>query len=354
MSTTSTTAPGPLRLIAAPFTAFGPDGTLDLDAVPDQIRLLRQGGVAGAFVCGTTGECGSLTLAERERVAERWAAEAGGSSTPGASSTPGGSDESSPAGDPGAGRPATSRTDGRFQVIVHVGHSCLEDARRLAAHAAGLNVAGIASVAPYYHRPAGVGDLVDWCARVAAAAPELPFFYYHIPSLTGVDLPMDEFLAVAAKQIPTFAGIKFTHHGLGELARCLEAAREAPGSPELLFGRDEMLLPALSLGVRAAVGSTYNFAAPLYLRVARALCDGDLDTARAAQATARRMIETAGRFGGQPAMKAVAGMVGRDLGPCRPPMRPLDAEQRARLGAELEGDGFVTALADATLALAES
>ena len=338
MSTTNTPTTDPLRLIAAPFTAFHPDGTLDLDAVPDQARLLRGNGVAGAFVCGTTGECGSLTVDERRQVAERWAEAAAAAHTHGDAVT-------------GSAAPASSRRPEPLQIIVHVGHSCLEDARRLAAHAADLGVAGIASVGPYYHRPAGIDELVDWCARVAAAAPDLPFFYYHIPSLTGVDLPMDAFLVAAAKRIPTFAGIKFTHHGLGELARCREAAAETPDPPELLFGRDEMLLPALSLGVRAAVGSTYNFAAPLYLALARSLHDGDLEAARQAQATARRMIEVAGRYGGQPALKAVAGMVGRDLDPCRPPLRTLDAEQRARLGADLEANGFFTALFNAAQAL---
>ena len=48
----------------------------------------------------------------------------------------------------------------------------------------------------------------------AAAAPGVPFYFYDIPALTGVQFPMSEFLAHAPKLIPTLAGIKFTNPDL--------------------------------------------------------------------------------------------------------------------------------------------
>lgn len=295
------------RLIAAPFTSFGSDGSLRLETIAEQAAKLSADGVSGAFVCGTTGEGGSLTIEERQQVAETWS--------------------------------ASGPSD--LDVIVHVGHACLADARRLAAHADGLPVAAIAAVPPYYHRPADLESLVNFCALVAEAAPSKPFFYYHIPSLTGVKFPMDQFLLAARDRIPTFAGIKFTHNDLVELSRCLELAGDAY---DVFYGRDETLLAGLSLGIRGAVGSTYNFAAPLYLGVAEALANDDLPTARAKQARARRMIEIAGGYGGMPALKALANQLGPDCGPCRPPLRSLTAEQLDNLRAELAADGFFDAL----------
>ena len=42
---------------------------------------------------------------------------------------------------------------------------------------------------------------------------------------------------------------------------------------DVLWGTDEMLLSALATGARGAVGSTYNYAAPLYLKIIAAVSE---------------------------------------------------------------------------------
>ena len=59
-------------------------------------------------------------------------------------------------------------------------------------------------------------------------------------------------------------GIKFTNNDLMTLQECL-----ALDGFDIVFGYDELLLAGLTLGVKGAVGSTYNFAAPLYQRALR-------------------------------------------------------------------------------------
>ena len=48
---------------------------------------------------------------------------------------------------------------------------------------------------------------------------------------------------------------------------------------QILMGRDEMLLGALATGVKGAVGSTYNYAAPVYQRIRAAVASGNFDAA---------------------------------------------------------------------------
>lgn len=299
-------------LIAATFTAFGADGSLNLDAIERQADDLARQGLRGAFVCGTTGESASLTTAERMAVAARWAEVLG----------------------PGAG----------LELIVHVGHASLDDARALAAHAERIGAAGIAAAPPSYFRPATVAAVVDCAARVAAAAPNTPFSYYHIPSMTGVAVPMAEVLPAAVAAIPNFAGIKFTYENMADFVRTQELAE---GRVEMFFGRDEMLLAALAMGARAAVGTTYNVAAPLFRRLIAAFDRGDLAEARRWQAAAIRMVEAAVAHGGIPAFKAMSGWAGADCGPCRLPLATLDAAQEASLRSALEQAGFFAALAEA-------
>ena len=153
---------------------------------------------------------------------------------------------------------------------------------------------------------------------------------------------MTEFLPLAAKAIPNFAGLKFTDNDLATYGLCVERAGD---KQEVFFGPDEMLLAGLSMGARSAVGSTYNFAAPVYQRVHEAYARNDLAEARRWQLMATRMIETAVSYGGLPAFKAMMRWFGDDCGPCRLPTVTLDEASVERLRAELEDQGCLAAAA---------
>ncbi len=286
-------------LIAATFTPFAADGSVDAGVVPAYAEHLRAQGVAGVFVNGTTGEGLSLSLAERETLAEAWKAEARG-----------------------------------LKVFVHVGHNAVPDARRLAEHAESIGADAIATVAPSFFKP-GLDALVEWCAAVASAAPRTPFYLYHMPSMSGVNVSMAAFLRRAAPQIPTLAGIKFTYENLMDY---MEALRLDGGRFDVLFGRDEILLAALALGARGAVGSTYNYAAAPYLETMRAFAAGDLAAARDAQARAQALVDILVESGdgivcGKAMMPLLAGI---DCGPVRSPLANFGKERLAWLARRVQ------------------
>lgn len=286
-------------LIAAPHTPFGPDGELNLVAVEQQARWLTDQGLTGAFICGTTGEGLSLSVEERMRLAERWV--------------------------------EVAASD--LKVIVHVGHNSLRDARQLAEHARKIRPSAVAVMPPSFFRPQGVEELVELCEMIAEPAGDLPLYYYHIPALSGVSVSVHRFLERAAERIPTLRGVKYTHNDLMEYRQCL---RLDGGRFDVLFGRDEILLAGLTYGARGAVGSTYNYAAPVYLRMIEAFEAGDLDAARRA---ADRSIEIVGvirSLGELAAGKAIMSLLGVECGPPRPPLRPVSDDDRAQLERCLE------------------
>jgi len=51
--------------------------------------------------------------------------------------------------------------------------------------------------------------LVQFLAKVAEASNWLPFYYYHLPSSTGVDYKMVDLLNEAQGKIQNFVGIKY-------------------------------------------------------------------------------------------------------------------------------------------------
>jgi len=296
----------PLRgLIAAPFTPFHSDGSLALEVIPLQAQSLAANGVAGAFVCGSTGEGASLTIDERKRVTEAWIAAA----------------------------------PPELLVLVHVGHTAVEESRTLARHAAEAGASAVAAYAPHYFKPLTVADLVECCVPVAAEAPDLPFYYYHIPSMTGVNLSCAAFLSAARDRIPNLAGIKFTHENLMDYLGCL---RFDSGRYDILFGRDECLVAALSLGGKGAIGSTYNYIAPIFQEILVAFQSGDLSLAADRQAQANRIIEVMIQHGGQVAGKAMMALTGIDCGPARAPLRTLSPTACERIAEDLEAVNFAT------------
>lgn len=278
-------------LVAAPHTPFKEDGSLNLNMVSRQAEVLEANGIQGAFICGSTGESHSLTTAERLQVAAAWKQALGLR---------------------------------KIKLIVHAGHNCIEDARTISAHAQEIGADAMAIMAPCYYKPATVEDLVDFCAPVAAAARNLPFYFYDIPALTGVNLSMPEFLKKGAARIPNLAGLKFTTTNLMSLQQCLELE---DGRFNILFGVDEMLLAGLALGSLGAVGSTYNYAAPLYHKLISAFQTGDMVTAQALQLKSVKLVEILCQYGVLPAGKAMMKLLGVDCGPVRPPVRRLTAQQ---------------------------
>ncbi len=240
-------------LIAAPPTAFQDNDAIDLRAVGPLAAHLHQQGVSGVFVNGTTGEGMSLTTDEREQLAQEWR-------------------RTLPAG---------------MKLFVHAGHNSLPEAIRLAGHAQRIGADAVAVIAPNFYKPSGQDGVITWCAAIAAAAPGLPFYFYHMPAMSGVNLTITRFLETAGARIPNLAGVKFTFEALQDYQQALHLEG---GRYDVLWGRDEMLLGALAMGARGAVGSTYNVAAPLYLKLIAAFASGDLSLARKLQGRAITMI----------------------------------------------------------------
>src|SRR3546814_363781 len=111
---------------------------------------------------------------------------------------------------------------GKLLVFVHVGHTSIAECRKLASHAEQIGADAVSAVAAFYFKPTNVANLVDSMAQIAAAAPNTPFYYYHIPALTGVGMDMVEFLRLGEDKIPSLAGIKYTAATIHEYQACLD------------------------------------------------------------------------------------------------------------------------------------
>jgi N-acetylneuraminate lyase len=282
-------------LVAAPFTPMDKGGNINLGMVEVYYKFLEKNGVTGAFINGSTGEGASLTQKEKQLQAAKWA--------------------------------ECYKSGGKVRIINLVGGTsymeCIENA--LFSYEAGISA--IAIVAPYYYKPDDETQLAEFCARIGESVPEMPVYFYHIPVLTGVNMPMSGFLRKISAMLPNFAGIKYTQEDFMDFQLCLTYRN---GAYDILWGRDECLLSALILGCRGAVGSTYNYAAPLYHNLIKAFNEGNLIEAKRLQKLSIDMIRLLGKYGGLATGKAYMKFAGLDCGTFRLPVKNMSEEMYNR------------------------
>lgn len=287
------------NLIAATYSPLNEDDSLNLELIPKYAAYLKNNKIAGAFVNGSTGDFASLTVPERKLIIESW---------------------------------ARNKPDDFF-LINHVGHINIELAKELATHSAHL-VDAIAALSPYYFKVSSLQSLVDYCREVAASAPNLPFYYYHIPGLSGSDFAMIDFLILAEDQIPNLAGIKFTKNDIIDFRYCKNYKNN---KYNILYGVDEMFLAGLPYEANGWVGSTYNHLAPLYHKIIEAFNNGDYKLASQLQTKSMQFVdELNGRGGFNGVAKSFMKILGINCGPSRFPLKTVSNEELNEITQILE------------------
>lgn len=292
------------NLIAAAYAPMDPKGLLNLDIIGDYLQFLKTNRIAGAFVNGSTGDFVSLSTDERKELISAWAK-------------------------------YKSRD---FAVINHVGHTNLNETRHLAEHSQGL-VDAICVLPPYYFRLKSLESLVYYCKRIAGGAPSTPFYYYHIPVLTGTDFPMIDFLKMVEDEIPNFAGIKYSKYDMSDFKECLE---HRSGAMDILFGVDEKMATSLEHGAYGWVGSTYNHMAPLYYEIMKRYARGEYEMVKELQEKALFFVHTLDALAGfNGAGKSFMRLFGIDMGPSRFPHTTLDNDQLSMAIKALDKKGLL-------------
>lgn len=292
-------------LIDAPFTPFYNSGEINLEPIAEYASMLSRNGLKGVFINGSSGEGFMLTEEERMALAEKWV-------------------EVSPKD---------------FKVIVHCGSTCVKMSRRLAAHAQKIGAYGIGAMASPFPKVARIEELVLYCEEIAACAPNLPFYFYHIPALNGVFLPMLPLLKAVDGRIPNFAGIKYTFESLYEYNQCCLYNN---GKFDMLHGQDETILPALAIGgAQGGIGGTTNYNGRALVGIIDAWEAGDIERARELQNFSQEVINVICNYRGNiVGGKRIMKFLGLDLGKNRTPYQNITDEEERAMKAELEAIEF--------------
>ncbi|MDE5994450.1 MAG: dihydrodipicolinate synthase family protein [Oscillospiraceae bacterium] len=215
---------------------------INLQATKALVKIYREKGVKGVYVCGSTGEGFLLSTEERMQIAEAVKEAAGDD----------------------------------FTVIVHVGCAGSKESILLAKHAEKIGVDAISAVPSVYYRLPAKSVEMHWNAIIDST--DLPFIIYNIPQLTSFNLPYDLFERMAKN--PKVIGIKNSE----EPVYNMERFRTIAGDDFIIFnGSDEQYLGGRLMGADAGIGGTYGTMPELFVQLDKYICEGKIEKAKELQ-----------------------------------------------------------------------
>lgn len=281
----SETLAGVTPPLVTPFE--GPNAeSVDHGALADVVDHVVSGGVAGVFPNGTTGECASLTAAEREAVVETTVTNAGGQ-----------------------------------PVLAGIMDTALPDVIDHAERAASAGADAVVVTPPYFHAQNRAGGNLSFLEQVADDSP-LPVFVYDIPSCTGNPLATAD--AVALADHPNVVGMKDSSGGFTDFCRVL---RNAPTDFVVLQGFDALLLPSVRMGADGGVHALANAIPGAFDAMLDAAVAGDAARADRIHEAIGELFDACLDVGFAPATKAALVERGvLDNATVRSPLRSAEAD----------------------------
>lgn len=225
----------------------------------------------------------------------------------------------------------------RVPVSIHVSALSLEDSFDLARHAQKIGADAIIAITPYFWTP-GVEAIHDYFVKLGTTI-ELPLIAYNSPSyLEGIEFT-GELTKRLIERLPNFIGMKEASFNS---EKYLEIARAAlPLRPDFaMISGVEFLAPAIPMGGAGSYSSAGAICPNLCMRLYDACVKGESAKARELQFKLAVLWDL---FRDQYPSSLKGGMVlmGRPVGPTRPPLPTATKERIAHIGKELEALGIM-------------
>lgn len=233
---------GVITAMTTPFTA---DGQIDVEALRQQTDFLIEKGVNCLYPCGTTGEMYLMTEEERKLVAET----------------------------------VVQHAAGRVTVFIHCGAMHEDEVVRLCQHARAIGADGVGVVTPSYF---GVSAraMVEYYKRICGQLPaDFPVYVYVIPQLAMNDIDGATMQKIA-DACPNVVGVKYS---FADMRRFTEYLKVRGGDFSVVFGPDDLFLPALVMGCEGTVSGCSSCIPEPFVEIYRLFQAGELDKAREAQ-----------------------------------------------------------------------
>ena len=269
-------------------TPFTPAGELDEAALRRFVEWQVAEGIDCIVPCGSTGEAATMSAEEQRRVVEI----------------------------------TVEVVAGRIPVVAGAGSN---DTARALANSRMMRDAGathLLHVSPAYNKPPQRGIIAHF--RAIADAVDVPIVVYNVPGRTASNLAAETTLELA--EHPNVVAVK---EASGNLAQITQIIRHRPADFAVLSGDDALTLAVMAAGGDGVISVTSNATPALVARLCAAARRGDLDGARALDATLEQWTSAAFVESNPIPVKAALAMLGMMNDKLRLPLVPLAAVHHA-------------------------
>ena len=211
---------------SAIITPFDESGAVNYDLFGRIIDEQIQRGVDAICVCGTTGECSTLTIREHIAVVEY----------------------------------CVKHVNHRVKVIAGAGSNDTSAAVYLSQHAEDSGADALLHVTPYYNKASQTGLIKHY--EYIADRTELPVILYNVPSRTGVSFTAETYQVLS--QHPHINGVKEASGNFSLLAH----TKAICGDDFYIWsGNDDQVVPMMSLGAKGVISVVANIAPEIMVQM---------------------------------------------------------------------------------------
>ncbi len=284
------------RVLTAMVTPFDDEGGLDLGRAEELATHLVELGNDGLVVNGTTGESPTTTDEEKSELI----------------------------------RAVVGAVGDRATVVAGAGTYDTAHSIHLARDAEKAGAEGLLLVTPYYSRPPQSGLLMHFTA--IADATDLPVMLYDIPPRSVIPIELGTLQRLS--EHPRIVAVKDARNDLRIGTEVL-----ATTSLDYYSGDDPVNLPWLAVGASGFVSVTGHVVADRLRVMIDAFDAGELDRARAVNASMLPVLRAMGRVGGAIFVKTALRLRGLDVGNTRLPLPPPSEQQVHDIAADLRAAG---------------
>ncbi len=280
---------------SAIITPFDESGAVNYELFGRIIDEQIARGVDAICVCGTTGECSTLTIREHIAVVEY----------------------------------CIKHVNHRVKVIAGAGSNDTSAAVYLSQHAEDAGADALLHVTPYYNKASQTGLIKHY--EYIADRTELPVILYNVPSRTGVSFTAETYRTLSRH--PRICGVKEASGDFSLLAH----TRAICGDEFYVWsGNDDQVVPMMSLGAKGVISVVANIAPEVMVQMTHLCLEGRFQEASQLQLKYMDFIDALFLEVNPIPIKAAMNLAGYGVGSLRLPLcdmtdGPLEALRQSML-----------------------
>lgn len=281
-------------------TPFNPDGSVNFDCLGRLIDFQIENGTDSIVVCGTTGECATLTKDERMKCVEF----------------------------------TVNRVNGRVPVVAGSGSNVTSSAVELTREVEKLGADAALVVTPYYNKASQEGLVRHYTA--VADSTGIPLIVYNVPARTGVNVAPETYARLSKH--PHINSIKEANGDLPALAKTIELCE---GNINVYCGEDAQTVNMLEMGGIGVISVFSNICPKIMHDICALWLEGKHAESRSLMDENMELLLAVNKLDVNPIpIKTAVNMLGFPAGGWRLPLCEMSEAANGKLAAVMEKYGL--------------